>query len=49
MERTFVAIKPDGVKRGLIGKILERFENKSYKIIAMKLINVTPEVAAKHY
>ena len=49
MERTFVAIKPDGVKRGLIGKILERFENKSYKIIAMKLINVTPEIAAKHY
>ncbi|MBQ9796032.1 MAG: nucleoside-diphosphate kinase [Clostridia bacterium] len=49
MERTFVAIKPDGVKRGLIGKILERIENKSYKIIAMKLINVTPEIAAKHY
>ena len=31
MERTFVAIKPDGVKRGLIGKILERFENKGFK------------------
>ena len=49
MERTFVAIKPDGVKRGLIGRILQRFEDKSYKIIAMKMINVTPEVAAKHY
>ncbi len=49
MERTFVAIKPDGVKRGLIGKIIERFENKSYKIVAMKLMNVTPEIAAKHY
>ncbi|MBE7708466.1 MAG: nucleoside-diphosphate kinase [Cyanobacteria bacterium SIG27] len=49
MERTFVAIKPDGVKRGLIGKILQRFEDKSYKIIALKMINVTPEVAAKHY
>ena len=49
MERTFVAIKPDGVKRGLIGKILQRFEDKSYKIVAMKLINVTPEIAAKHY
>ena len=49
MERTFVAIKPDGVKRGLIGKILERFENKSYKIIGLKLMNVTPEIAAKHY
>ncbi len=49
MERTFVAIKPDGVKRGLIGKIIQRFEDKSYKIIALKMINVTPEIAAKHY
>ncbi|MBQ8635951.1 nucleoside-diphosphate kinase [bacterium] len=49
MERTFVAIKPDGVKRGLIGRILERFEDKSYKIVGLKLMNVTPEIAAKHY
>ena len=49
MERTFVAIKPDGVKRGLIGRILQRFEDKSYKIVALKMINVTPEIAAKHY
>ena len=49
MERTFVAIKPDGVKRGLIGKILQRFEDKSYKSVGLKLMNVTPEVAAKHY
>ena len=49
MERTFVAIKPDGVKRGLIGKIVQRFEDKSYKIVAMKMMNVTPEIAAKHY
>ena len=49
MERTFVAIKPDGVKRGLIGKILQRFEDKSYKIVALKMNNVTPDLAAKHY
>lgn len=49
MERTFVAIKPDGVKRGLIGAILRRFENKSYKIIGLKMMNVTPEIAALHY
>ena len=49
MERTFVAIKPDGVKRGLIGKLIQRFEDKSYKIVAMKMINVTSEQAAKHY
>ena len=48
-ERTFVAIKPDGVKRGLIGKILSRFEDKGFKIIALKLLQVTPEQAASHY
>ena len=47
-ERTFVAIKPDGVKRGFIGKIIERFENKGFKIVAMKLLQVTPELASKH-
>ena len=49
MERTFVAIKPDGVKRSLVGKILQRFEDKSYKIVGLKMMNVTPELAAKHY
>ena len=48
-ERTFVAIKPDGVKRGLIGKILSRFEDKGFKIVGMKLLQVTPELAAQHY
>ena len=48
-ERTFVAIKPDGVKRGLIGKIISRFEDKGFKIVGMKLLQVTPELAAKHY
>lgn len=48
-ERTFVAIKPDGVKRGLIGKIIARFEEKGFKIVGMKLLQVTPELAAKHY
>lgn len=49
MERTFVALKPDSVKRGLMGKILSRFEDKGYKIIAMKLANVSCELASKHY
>ena len=48
-ERTFVAIKPDGVKRGLIGKILSRFEEKGFKVVGMKLLQVTPELAAQHY
>jgi len=49
MERTFIAVKPDGVKRGLIGNVIERFERKGYKIIAMKMLQPTPEIAAKHY
>ena len=49
MQRTFIAIKPDGVKRGFIGKILQRFEDKSYKIVALKMLNVTQEQAKKHY
>lgn len=49
MERTFIAIKPDGVKRNLIGKIVQRFEEKGYKIIGLKMLNVTEELAAKHY
>ena len=49
MERTFVAIKPDGVKRNLIGKVIEKFEQKGYKIVALKMLNVTQEIASKHY
>ena len=48
-QRTFVAIKPDGVKRGIIGQVIERFEKKGFKIVAMKLLQVTPELAPKHY
>ena len=48
-ERTFVAVKPDGVQRGLTGEIIRRFEAKGLKIIALKLINVSKEQAEKHY
>ena len=48
-ERTFIAIKPDGVKRNLIGRIITRFEEKGYKIIGLKLLLPTQEMAAKHY
>ena len=49
IERTFVAVKPDGVKRGLTGEIIKRFENKGLKIIGLKLLNVTQEMAEAHY
>ena len=48
-ERTFIAIKPDGVKRNLIGKIITRFEEKGYKIVGLKLLLPTLEMAQKHY
>jgi nucleoside-diphosphate kinase len=49
MERTFVMIKPDGVQRGLVGKILRRFEDRGMKIAGMKLIHVTGDLAGTHY
>lgn len=48
-ERTFIAIKPDGVKRGLIGRIISKIEDKGYKIVALKMLQVSDELAAKHY
>jgi nucleoside-diphosphate kinase len=49
MERTFVAIKPDGVQRRLIGEILHRFERRGLKLVGLKLMQVTPDLAKKHY
>jgi nucleoside-diphosphate kinase len=48
-ERTFIAIKPDGVQRNLIGNIIGRFEAKGFKLAAMRLIWPSPEKAAGHY
>ncbi len=48
-ERTFVMIKPDGVQRGFIGEIISRFEKKGIKLVAMKLVSVSRELAEKHY
>lgn len=49
MERTFIAIKPDGVQRGLISEIVSRFERKGFKLVAIKLIVPSKEFAQKHY
>merc|ERR1711991_370992 len=48
-ERTFIAIKPDGVQRGLVGEIIKRFEQKGYKLVALKMVTPTKEFAEKHY
>jgi len=49
IERTFVAIKPDGVARGLVGEVIKRFENVGLKIVAMKMQWIDKEFARKHY
>ncbi len=48
-EQTFLLLKPDAVQRGMIGKILSRLEEKGLKIVALKMLQVTPEQAAKQY
>ena len=49
MERTFLALKPDAVQRGLIGKVISRLEEKGFKLVAMKFMKVSNELAEKHY
>jgi nucleoside-diphosphate kinase len=49
VQRTFVAIKPDGVERGLIGEVVNRFERRGLKIVGMKLLQVSREMAETHY
>lgn len=49
MEQTFVMLKPGSIQRGFIGKIVSRFEDRGLKIIAMKMLIVSEELAGKHY
>lgn len=49
MERTFVMFKPDCLERGLVGRILTRFEEKGLRLVAMKMLRVTPALAKQHY
>lgn len=49
LEQTLVLIKPDGVKRGLVGRILARFEDAGMKIVGMKMRHVDKAHALKHY
>jgi len=48
-EQSLVLVKPDGVKRGLVGDITSRFEKSGLKIIAMKMVWVDKDFAGKHY
>lgn len=49
MERTFIAIKPDGVQRKLVGEVIRRFETKGFTLIGLKFMSVSRELAEKHY
>ena len=49
MQQTLVIVKPDGVQRALVGKILARFEERGMKIAAMKFMQVDRALAEKHY
>jgi nucleoside-diphosphate kinase len=49
MERTLVIVKPDGVQRGLVGPILTRLEARGLKLVGLKLVQVSHDLAARHY
>ncbi|HEY8530415.1 MAG TPA: nucleoside-diphosphate kinase [Paenibacillaceae bacterium] len=49
MERTFVMVKPDGVRRGLVGEIIGRFERKGLRLVAAKFLRMSRELAERHY
>lgn len=49
MERTYVMLKPDAVKRGLIGEIIARIEAKGYRITGAKLMQLDPAILREHY
>jgi len=48
-ERTLVLIKPDGVRRGLVGEVVRRVEAKGYTLAALRLVRATPDLLAAHY
>src|SRR6476659_3120734 len=49
LERTLVIVKPDGVQRALVGPILTRLEARGLRIVGLKLVQVSAELAARHY
>lgn len=49
MERTFVMLKPGVIQRRITGEVLSRFEKKGLKLVALKLMRISPELANKHY
>ncbi len=48
-QQTLILVKPDGVKRGLVGEVIARVERKGYKVSNLKMLNADRELLAKHY
>ena len=49
IERTFAMVKPDGVRRGLVGDVVKRLETRGFRIVGMKLMRISRELAERHY
>ncbi|MBS4032615.1 MAG: nucleoside-diphosphate kinase [Clostridiales bacterium] len=49
MEKTYIMVKPDGVQRNLVGEIVGRFEKKGLRLVGMKLMQISRELASRHY
>lgn len=48
-ERTLILLKPDAIQRGFVGEIIQRFERKGLKIVALKMLKMSPDLAKEHY
>ncbi|XP_047428774.1 nucleoside diphosphate kinase-like [Mugil cephalus] len=48
-ERTLVAVKPDGVQRRLVGQIIQRFERRGFKLVGLKMLQVSEDLLSQHY
>ncbi|NCU83617.1 MAG: nucleoside-diphosphate kinase [Actinobacteria bacterium] len=49
LERTLILVKPDGVRRGLVGEVIRRIESKGYKIAALRMLTADKDLLANHY
>lgn len=49
MERTLIIVKPEGVQRGIVGNVITRLEQRGLKLVGLKLMHITPELAERHY
>ncbi|XP_036408991.1 nucleoside diphosphate kinase-like [Megalops cyprinoides] len=48
-ERTLIAVKPDGVQRRLVGQIMQRFEQRGFKLVGLKMLKASDELLSQHY